>query len=214
MIYVVNKRRKIDRIKKEFPNADILDVTSQSDKRYAQLLSPFYPHGNIPIPYSPGYYATCVEAIWQGLKVFQSADIDMAMFNNATMKNLKRTVKRFGKPLGHRKGVLGTELLNYLDARMLIYLPLYKWVLDNIDEVQKVVCKIKERSQLHDIVFLDYNTNINVRDISAPLSHAALIKLYIEGEYPSAMNHQTPINNVDSISCNKEVSTNKQLTIW
>lgn len=214
MIYVVNKRRKIDRIKKEFPNADILDVTSQSDERCTQILSPFYPHGNIPVPYSPNYYATCVEAIWQGLKVFQSADIDLTMFNNATMKNLKRTVKRFGKPLGHRKGVLGKEILNYLDARMLIYLPSYKWVLENIDEVKKVICRIKERSQTHDIVLLDYNTNINVRNISAPLSHAALIKLYIEGDYPSEMSNQTPINKVDSISCDKEVSTNKQLTIW
>ena len=71
MIYVVNKRRKIDRIKAEFPNADILDITSTSDKRYAQILSPFYPHGNIPIPFSPGYYATCVEAIWQGLRSFK-----------------------------------------------------------------------------------------------------------------------------------------------
>ena len=72
MIYVENKRRKIERIQKQYPNADILDVTSTSNLRYAQLLSPFYPHGNIPIPFSPGFTSYSVEGIWQGLKVFKS----------------------------------------------------------------------------------------------------------------------------------------------
>ena len=185
MIIIESKRRKIERIQAKYPNADILDITSASKLRYAQILSPFYPHYNIPIPFSEGFYATCVEAIWQGLKVFQSADVDFEMFKNDTMKNLKRTVKRFGKPLGHRKGVHGTELLDYFSARMLIYLPSYKWVLENVKEVNEVVMRIKERSLTHDIVFLDYNTNIDFRDTSTPLSHAGLVKLYIEGNYPS-----------------------------
>ena len=184
MIIIENKRRKLERIQAEYPNAVILDITSASKLRYAQILSPFYPHYNIPIPFSEGYYATCVEAIWQGLKVFQSADVDFEMFKNDTMKNLKRTVKRFGKPLGHRKGVHGTELLDYFSARMQIYLPSYKWVLENVKEVNEVVMRIKEHSLTHDIVFLNYNTNIDFRDTSTPLSHAGLVKLFIEGNYP------------------------------
>ena len=39
-----------------------------------QKLSPFYPHGGIPVPFSEGVTATCVEAVWQGLKVFESAE--------------------------------------------------------------------------------------------------------------------------------------------
>ena len=77
-----------------------------------------------------------VEGIWQGLKVFEHYGIDVQMFRNATMKNLKRTVRRFGKPLGHRKGVTGNELLNYIDARMQIYVPAYKWVLENMAQEQ------------------------------------------------------------------------------
>lgn len=185
MIYIENKKRKIENIQKEYPNADILDITSNSTARYSQILSPFYPHGKIPIPFTPGMYATCVEAIWQGLKVFQTCDIDINMFKNDTMKDLKRTVRKFGPPLGHRKGVNGKELLDYFDARMQIYLPTYKWVLDNVDEVKKVVLKIAERAKTHDIVFLDYNTNSDFRDLSSPLSHASLVKLYIEGKYPN-----------------------------
>lgn len=193
MIYIENKKRKLEKIQEQYPNADILDITSTSETQYAKLLSPFYPHGNIPIPFTPGVYATCVEAIWQGLKVFQTADIDVEIFKNDTMKGLKRTVRRFGPPLGHRKGVYGKELLNYFDARMQIYLPTYKWVLENVPSVRNIISRIAERAKTHDIVFLDYNTNIEFRDITSPLSHAGLVKLYIEGNYPKETEVFTPL---------------------
>ena len=192
MIYVENKRRKIERIKVQYPNADILDVTSTSNLRYAQLLSPFYPHGNIPIPFSPGYISYCVEGIWQGLKVFESCGIDMNSFSNKTMAGLKRTTSRYGRPLGHQKGINSTELLDYFEARMLIYLPSYKWVLENVPEVVEIIERIKQRCITNDIVFLDYNTNIDICNISSPISHAGLIKLYIENRYPDSNGNYVP----------------------
>ena len=185
MIVVANKKRNIERIQNEYPDAIILDITSSSPYRYGQILSPFYPHYNIPIPGdSRGMTATCVEAIWQGLKVFESADIDMQIFHNDTMKNIKRTVRKYGKPLGHRYGVYSKTILNYLDARRYIYVPSYKYVLDNVPEVHNVVERIKEKSKEADIVLLDYNLNPDNRDITKPLSHAELVKMYIEGRYP------------------------------
>lgn len=194
MIYVVNKKRKLDKIKEEFPSAAILDITSTSNLRYAQILSPFYPHMNIPIPFTEGYTASCVEAVWQGLKVFERADVDFSTFKNNTMRGVKRTIRKYGRPLGHRKGVHGTELLGYFEARMLIYLPTYKWVLDNIPEVHRVVERIKEQSEKQDIVLLDYNTNVDFRDISQPISHAGLVKLYIEGGYPEGVDGYAPMS--------------------
>lgn len=193
MIYIVNKKRKLEKVKEEFPNAAILDITSTSNMRYAQILSPFYPHMNIPIPFTEGLTATCVEAVWQGLKVFDGADVDFSTFRNDTMHDLKRTVRKFGMPKGHRKGAYGTELLGYFEARMLIYLPTYKWVLDNVPEVHRVVERIKEQSKIQDIVLLDYNTNIDFRDASKPLSHAGLVKLYIEGKYPDGLDGYQPM---------------------
>ncbi|WP_455082537.1 DUF6939 family protein [Porphyromonas endodontalis] len=193
MIYVANKKRKLEKIQEEFPKAVILDVTSTSESRSARLLSPFYPHMNIPIPFTEGVKATCVEAVWQGLKVFETADVDLSAFKNNTMKEMKRTARKYGLPQGHRKGVYGTDLLNYFEARMQIYLPTYKWVLDNIPEVHHVVERIKAQSEKQDIVLLDYNTNIDFRDISKPLSHAGLVKLYIEGHYPESVEGYTPM---------------------
>jgi hypothetical protein len=159
----------------------LADVTSQAKDGLVKL-SPFYPHGGIPVPFSPEWTATCVEAIWQGLKVFEHADVDTEMFKNDTMKNLKRTVRRFGKPLGHRRGVDGTELLGYIEARKEIYVPTYRWVLEH--KVQNIIEQLRKASRDKTIVLLDYNTNCDVDDGSKPLSHAYLIKAYIEGLYP------------------------------
>lgn len=193
MIYVENKKRKLENIKKQYPNADILDITSTSDKLYAQLLSPFYPHGNIPVPFTPGVTAASVEGIWQGLKVFELEDVSMPTLQNRTMQNLKRTVRKYGTPKGHRKGIYGTELLDYFAARMQIYIPSYKWVLENIPEVQSIVKKITERAKTNDIILLDYNTNTDFRDVSSPISHAGLLKAYIEGNYPDDNITYTPL---------------------
>lgn len=184
MIYIANKRSKIENIQKRYPSATILDITSDSQKRYALWLSPFYPHYNIPIPFTEGISATCVEAVWQGLKVFKDHDVDLNTFKNDTMKGIKRTVRKYGPPLGHRKGVFGSELLDYDTARKLIYIPTYKWVLDNVPCVHETVLKIKEFSKENDVVFLDYNICQDIDDTSKPLSHANLVKLYIEDNYP------------------------------
>lgn len=210
MIYIENKKRKLEKIKEQYPNADILDITSTSSARYVQILSPFYPHGNIPIPFSPGYFASSVEGIWQGLKVFESCGINMETFSNTTMKGLKRTTRSYGVPLGHQKGINSTELLNYFDARMLIYLPTYKWVLDNIPEVHKVVMRIAERSKDHDIVFLDYNTNTEFKDISSPISHAGLVKLYIEGKYPQEGETYQPLTMEEMAERKKSIKETKK----
>ncbi|MFN8440102.1 MAG: hypothetical protein U0175_04990 [Caldilineaceae bacterium] len=49
------------------------------------------PYGKILVRLSPGYTAASVEGIWEGLKVFAKADIDLTKFTNTTMRELKRT---------------------------------------------------------------------------------------------------------------------------
>lgn len=213
MIYIENKRRKLEKIKQQYPDADILDITSTTNAKWAMVLSPFYPHGNIPIPFSEGYYAKCVEGIWQGLKVFENCGIDTYCFQNDTMCGLKRTVRKYGVPRGHQKGINSSELLNYFDARMQIYLPSYKYVLDNIPIAHDVVMRIAERAKVHDIVFLDYNTNIDFRDTSSPLSHAGLVKMYIEGTYPKPGEKYEPLTEDEIVRRKKEKKSVRKKTV-
>nr|GFC16363.1 hypothetical protein [Tanacetum cinerariifolium] len=124
-----------------------------------------------------------VEGVWQGLKVFEKAGVDIDMFYNDTMKNIKRTVRKFGNPLGHSKGIHSKELLGYIEARILIYLPTYKWILEN--KVSDIVLRLQRAQEIQDIVLLDYDTNEDIFNTRNPLSHAQLIKMYVDNNYPN-----------------------------
>lgn len=181
MILIETKRKKLENILKRYPGAILIDVTSKASDDWVKL-SPFYPHGGIPVPFTEGMTASCVEAIWQGLKVFEHCDVDTSLFANDTMRGLKRMVRKYGKPLGHRKGVYGTELLGYIEARKQIYIPTYKWMLEH--KVQAIIERLRELSKTKTIILLDYDTNADVENAAKPLSHASLIKAYVEGIYP------------------------------
>ncbi len=100
MLVIESRNKKSESILKKYPEAVILDVTSKAKDEMVKL-SPFYPHWGIPIPFTPGRYASCVEAVWQGLKVFENYGIDRKVFDNDSMKNIKRSVKKYGRLVGH-----------------------------------------------------------------------------------------------------------------
>ena len=189
---------------KKYPNAIICDVTSQATDGLVRL-SPFFPHGGIPVPFSSNYTATCVEAVWQGLKVFENEDVDKSTFLNDTMRGIKRTVRKHGKVLGHRKGVDGTEILGYVEAKRLIYIPTYRWMLEH--KVTDIIERLRKASLMQTIVLLDYNTCCDVYSYTKPLSHAYLVKAYAEGLYP--FDDLRPSMTTD----NKKYS-HKQLTLF
>ncbi len=182
-INVANRRSKPESLRNKFgDDVQIIDVTSKADKPWVHF-SPFWPHGHIPIPFSDGVYATCVEGVWQALKVFGSQDVDPSKLNVTSMKGLKRTVRSLGSVLGHRKGLQGSELLQYRQARELIYLPTYKWMLENC--VQDEIKQLQHLAVQSTIVLLDYTTNGDLDDLRTPLSHAALLKRYVCDDWPS-----------------------------
>ena len=56
MVIIESKRRKRENILKKYPDAVITDVTSHATDGLVKL-SPFYPHGGIPVPFSKVYSA-------------------------------------------------------------------------------------------------------------------------------------------------------------
>ena len=177
MIVVESKRKSLETLAKKYPGAVILDVTSNSTDREFVKFSPFYPHWNIPVPGSPALSGACVEGIWQGLKVFENEGISYDTLRNGTMKNIKRTVRTHGKCLGHK---YGNKILGYIEARKMIYVPTYNWVLQN--RLGLLVSKLRDLSSRGTVVLLDYETNEDVKNADKPLSHASLIKAYIEAQ--------------------------------
>lgn len=164
------------------PAAIVLDVTSRGSDPWVRF-SPFFPHGDLPVPFSPGITSQSVEGIWQGLKVFALADIDPAKFAVTSQRGIKRSARTLGPVLGHRAGVHGDHLLDYATARHQIYLPSYRWMLDHHAQTQ--LADLRQMSTLHQVVLLDYETNSDPADLSHPLSHAALIVRYLANDWPA-----------------------------
>jgi hypothetical protein len=74
-------------------------------------------------------------------------------------------------------------LLSYRDARYRIYLPAYRWVLEN--RLARGVERLRAELRARSIVLLDYETNGDVNDLSAPLSHAALVGHFLNDTWPA-----------------------------
>lgn len=181
-IVVESRRKSLTQLRRNYPGAVILDVTSRGEEPWVRF-SPFFPHGGIPIPNASGESAESVEGLWQGLKVFEGEDIDPAKWAIANMAGIKRGGKSRGAVRGHRFGPGSEVLLNYREARIRIYLPAYNWVLENrlgqqVEELRKIAASKR-------LVLLDYETNGDVENLSRPLSHAALIQMHLEGRWPS-----------------------------
>ena len=177
MILIENKRTKIEKLKEKYPGAQIIDVTSKSNNEFVRL-SPFFPIGGIPVPFSSEEEAETVEGIWQALKVFEKEGVDVEKLYNRRMTGLKRTETKLGKCLGHQKGLQSEELLDYIDARKEIYVPAYNWMLEH--RCWNLVLRIKEMCVEGVVVLLDYNTNPDIENASKPLSHASLIIKAVE----------------------------------
>ena len=181
-LIVASRRVSEANLRRRYGDALLLDETSRGSEPWVRF-SPFYPHGGIPIPFSPAQTAMSVEGIWQGLKVFERGDVDPSAFQISTMQGLKRTQRTYGKVLGHRKGLYGTELLDYAAARRVIYLPTYRWVLEH--RLQEQIERLRQLQQAQAVILLDYETNEDVDDLTRPLSHAGLIKHYLEETWPA-----------------------------
>lgn len=182
-VFVESHRLSGETIRRRHGEAQVIDVTSRGVDPWVRF-SPFYPHGDIPVPFSPGYTSWSVEGVWQGLKVFEQAGVDVSKFRIANMKGIKRSGRSLGGVLGHREGVDGERLLGYREARSAIYLPTYRWVLEH--ELQPELETLRQLSAQASVILLDYETNANIDDLRRPLSHAALIKAYLKKIFSTA----------------------------
>lgn len=111
------------RVRTETPSEEMLwiDVSSTAEPPFNQF-SPFYPHGDIPIPGMTDGTADSVEGIWQGLKVIRGKTAPRYFHGGGR--------KRGGKPAGHQFGK-EKRLLTLTEARRRIYIPAYEWMLEH-----------------------------------------------------------------------------------
>lgn len=147
--------------------AVVYDVSSYADYPLCTL-SPFWPHGRIPVPGMPGTTSDSVEGIWQGLKLI-GGSIALRFFRG-------QGCKRGGIPRGHQ---YGEKLLNIVNAREKIYRVSYEWMLENRAEptlldgfIQLALAGVTQ-------YFHDVSNNGNIGDPNEGWAHAAVLTHYL-----------------------------------
>jgi len=177
LVEIVSRRnleRNLEHVRKlHGPDAVIIDVTSHSDSEIYIKFSPFFPHRAIPVSGMIDTTTKSVEGGWQGLKIFSKETVDLKKFEIVNMRKLKRAPgKKRGDVIGHS---YGEEILDYVTARKMIYVPMYEYVLDNyLTHEMEMLRNILYEKKL--LILVDYETNEDVEDTKKPLSHASIIK--------------------------------------
>jgi hypothetical protein len=145
----------------------VFDVSSYAEEPYCRF-SPMWVHGGIPVPGMPGETSDTVEGVWQGLKVIRGKTA-LRYFRGPG-------AKRGGKPSGHQ---FGTREIGIVEARRLIYVPTYEWVLEHcIDPelIGRFVDAARAGVVQH---FHDVGDNGDPNDPDQPLAHAAVLVRYL-----------------------------------
>ena len=186
-IFIANRKRQAKSLHKEFGAVPVFDVTFAGQDPLFSTLSPMYPHGDLPVPFTEGQLsANSLEAIWQGLKVFEheGARLDPAFLSKSGCKNIKRhATKQRGRILGHQQGNHTTKpLLSIIAARAQIYAPTYHWQLEH--HCPKALAALRKALEHSDIVLLEAGVDSDIRDIFTPMPHSQLLRLYLQGQYP------------------------------
>lgn len=124
----------------------------------------------------PGVVSDSVEGVWQGLKRIRGA-IDTGCFAG-------RGRKRGGVPEGHS---YAGEVLAYVEARRLIYIPTYEWTLEHRispalvgDLLRRADMSIEHH--VHDVADVG-----QADDTSGPLAHAAVLVRWLNRVYGDAV---------------------------
>ncbi|MBI4148153.1 hypothetical protein HY490_02575 [Candidatus Woesearchaeota archaeon] len=169
-------RSAVRRTHEQHPEAYFYDTSTRAplanDLDYviaAPEFSPFVAYGGIPIPGTTDV-SDSVEGIWQGLKVIRGK-IDPSYFEG-------KGRKRRGKPWGH---LFGGRVIGYRDARVSIYVPSYEFMVEQRvsgTSVDSIVDKAASTTQF----FFDVDENGDVHDTRRPLSHAAILVRWLNGE--------------------------------
>ena len=159
-------------------DAIVIDVTKNGKDKTFVKFSPFYPHGGIPVPGFSDVTTVTVEGAWQGLKAFEREGPNLSFLNKSEPKKRSISGAR-GAVLGHRYGE-GPEsrLLGYVEARKLIYVPLYEHVLRTSLSSELALL----RGLVNDgnrVLLLDYDVNGDIENTKTPLSHASIVVRWV-----------------------------------
>jgi len=157
-------------------DVDVIDMRFNARQPYCRLNFD-YQHGQIPVPGLRGMYAESVTGILEGLRLVgptgRPGKVNCGYFVGA---GRPRPLKTGQWCSGYSyKG----RAVNLAEARRLLIIPSYQWVLAN--KVQAVVAKISKLARVRAVGLYDGYGSADLH-VDARLSAAAVLTAYLNGE--------------------------------
>lgn len=147
-------------------SCDIIDLTMMYQKNPFSILSPYYLHGGIPVPYTYNTYLNSVRDVWCALRTARGVNSSKTNPNDFKF----------------RKGLNANDYWTYKEARKKILIPLYCWMLE--EKAFNMVNYLRSIFQSQPIIIADFTINSDIENTDEALSFAYLLKSYIEGSGP------------------------------
>ncbi|MDT0262448.1 DUF6939 family protein [Jatrophihabitans lederbergiae] len=135
----------------------------------------------LPVPGRPELRARSVESVWQGLKIVDG-ELDLAQLAGTPAKRPPDDQRGGGYRYDRSRFRLGDVELPIVDARLLIYLPLYLYLLEHV-----VPPDVHERISSwlaigRTVAFYDWDANMDIDDSSQSFSHSSLLARWYDNE--------------------------------
>ncbi|OLR26821.1 DUF6939 family protein [Bacillus cereus] len=170
---------------------DSADVAPEAMDKY-RVLNPFNYHAEpiYPVPKMKDTYSHSIESIWQGLKIIENKT-DVSLFNKKPCKRpnmLER--EKIDFCYEGTKFLYGNQIINHLEARFLIYCPIYLYNLEKICSIELINTIGQAMNQKQIIVFYDWDDNFHIENLSSPFSHSAILAAWFNGSLEKIILHK------------------------
>lgn len=141
----------------------------------------------IPVP-GQSLKATSVESIWQGLKIIDGR-MDLAMLERKATKRPSEAQRRLDPSFNYSDMRLGYggRVLDLWEARFLVYLPAYLFVVALLTPRQLFEEVRHTLESGASVVFYDWDDNQNISDCTSSFSHSALLAAWFNNELDSEL---------------------------
>lgn len=181
-------RKELAKILLEQNLKDALIVDSYNGAPYNmdqfKFFNPFYtwPSPCIPVPGLKDGLSSSVEAIWQGTKWIKGKT-DYQQFLSTPYKRPSEEERKRDKQFSYSatQFVYGETILSHLEARFLIYIISYLYLLDRLvpNELLNYIRKMIDDNK--QIIFCDWDDNVELTNVNESFSHSSLLASWYKG---------------------------------
>ncbi|HDR8128709.1 TPA: hypothetical protein QC448_004596 [Bacillus cereus] len=167
---------------------DSADVAPESMKKYKSF-NPFNYNKYLtyPVPKMNDFFSHSIESIWQGLKIIENK----TDFNLFKVQPYKRPsmVERENKDFYYENTqfLYGDQIIDLLEARFLIYCPVYLYNLEKICPKELINTIGDAINQNKVVIFYDWDDNFQIEDVSSPFSHSSLLAAWFNGSLETTL---------------------------